>query len=278
MNTNTRIVVGYDGSSDADEALAWAARTASLSGDEVVAVIAVDPRETPRGTAWPDSWWQDIEDQARAVLADVPTIRFRIERHVAPPVALLAERADDASAVVLGSRGHGAAGEIFLGSVSQGVARRARVPVVVVRVPQNLASNRIVVGVDGSEASIRALELACTRAALTSEKVLAMHAWFPTGVALDRYGYVPPVGGETVEQARASLDEIVAKAHADHPEVEIESVVRGDAPSRALVEASRDASLVVVGSRGLGAVAQVILGSTSHDVIHHAHCPVAVVR
>jgi len=278
MNTNTRIVVGYDGSSDSDAALAWAARTASLTGDEVVAVIAVDPRETPRGTAWPDSWWQDIEDQARTVLADVPTVRSRIERHVAQPVALLAEAADDASAVVLGSRGHGAAGEIFLGSVSQGVARRARVPAVVVRVPQNLASNRIVVGVDGSEASNRALEFACARAALTSEKVLAMHAWFPTGVALDRYGYVPPVSGETVEQARSSLDEVVAKAHADHPEVEIESVVRRDAPSRALVEASRDASLVVVGSRGLGAVAQVILGSTSHDVIHHAHCPVAVVR
>lgn len=278
MNTSTRIVVGYDGSSDSDGALAWAARTASLTGDEVVAVIAVDPRETPRGTAWPDSWWQDIENQARAVLAAVPTVRFRIERRVAQPVALLTERAADASAVVLGSRGHGAAGEIFVGSVSQGVARRAHAPVVVVRVPQNLASNRIVVGADGSEASNRALEFACARASLTSEKVLAMHAWFPTGVAVDRYGYVPPVSGETVEQARASLDEIVAKAHADHPEVDIESAVRGDAASRALVEASRDASLVVVGSRGLGAVAQVILGSTSHDVLHHAHCPVAVVR
>lgn len=278
MNTSTRIVVGYDGSTDSDKALAWAARTASLTGDEVVATIVVDPMETPRGTAWPESWWKDIENRARGVLAAGPAVTWRVERHVAQPVALLAEHADDVSAVVLGSRGHGVAGEIFLGSVSQGVARRARVPVVVVREAQNPASDRIVVGVDGSEASNRALELACARAALTSEKVLALHAWFPTRVALDRYGYVPPVSGETVEEARASLDEIVGKARADHPEVEIEAVVRGDAASRALVEASRDASLVVVGSRGRGAVAQVILGSTSHDVIHHSHCPVAVVR
>ncbi|HET9840728.1 MAG TPA: universal stress protein [Nocardioides sp.] len=278
MNTSTHIVVGYDGSPDSDKALTWAARTASLTGDEVVATIVVDPMETPRGTAWPESWWKDIEDRARGVLAEGPDVQSRVERHVAQPVALLADRADDASAVVLGSRGHGVAGEIFLGSVSQGVARRARVPVVVVRAQQNPASNRIVVGVDGSEASIRALELACARADLTAEKVVALHAWFPTTVALDRYGYVPPVSGETAEEAKAILEEIVGKARVEHPEVEIVTLLRGETASRALVDASEDASLVVVGSRGRGAVAQALLGSTSHDVIHHAHCPVAVVR
>ena len=107
---------------------------------------------------------------------------------------------------------------------------------------------------------------------------MAVHAWFPTRVAHDRFGYVPPLTGETAAQAQAALDEIIGKARAEHPDVEIESVLQADGASRALVDASLDASMLVVGSRGRGAVAQLLLGSTSHDVLHHAHCPVAVVR
>lgn len=278
MNTSTYIVVGYDGSPDADAALAWAARTASITGDEVVALIVVDPMDNPRGVAWPESWWLEIEDRARRVLSDGPAVESRIERHVGGPVALLVERSVDASAVVLGSQGHSAVGEIFLGSVSQGVARRAHIPVIVVRQPANPDSRRIVVGVDGSEASTRALEYACARAARTGEKVVAMHAWFPTRVAYDRFGYVPPLTGETAAEAEAALDEIVGKARAEHPEVEIAGALQAAAASGALVDASSDASLIVVGSRGRGTVAQILLGSTSHDVVHHAHCPAAVVR
>jgi nucleotide-binding universal stress UspA family protein len=278
MSTGTRIVVGYDGSPDSDAALAWAAATASLTGDEVVASIVVDPMENPRGVAWPESWWVEIEERARGVLSDCPAVESRVERHVGQPVSLLVEQSGDASALVVGSRGHGAAGELFLGSVSQAVARRAHTPVIIVRKPANPTAKRVVVGVDGTEASTRALEFACARAARTGERVMAAHAWFPTRVALDRYGYVPPLTGETAAEAEAALEEIVGKALAEHPDVEIEGALYADAASRALVDASSDASLVVVGSRGGGAVAQVLLGSTSHDVVHHAHCPVAVVR
>jgi nucleotide-binding universal stress UspA family protein len=77
MNTGTRMIVGYDGSPGSDKALAWAARTASLTGDEVVATIVVDPMETPRGTAWPESWWTDIEHRARGVLSQRPVAVVR---------------------------------------------------------------------------------------------------------------------------------------------------------------------------------------------------------
>jgi nucleotide-binding universal stress UspA family protein len=277
MNTDAWIV-GYDGTPDSDAALTWAATTASQTGGAVTVIIAKDPLDNPRAIGWPESWWLEIEDRARGVLADGPDIEWNVERHVGLPVSVLVNRAEDSSAIVVGSRGHGAMGEIFLGSVSQGVARRAHAPVIVVREPANPDARRIVVGVDGSEASGRALEYACARATRTGEKVVAVHAWFPTQIALDRFGYIPPLTGETEEEARAALDEVVGKARAEHPEVTLESALHRGAAPRALLEASSNASLVVVGSRGLGAVAQLVMGSTSHDVLHHAHCPVAVIR
>jgi nucleotide-binding universal stress UspA family protein len=272
-------IVGYDGTPDSDAALMWAATTASQTGGAVIATIAKDPMDNPRGIGWPESWWVDIEERARDLLADGPDVEWHVERRVGHAVSVLVDRAaDSAAALVVGSRGHGALGDIFLGSVSQGVARRAQAPVVVVREPANPKARRVVVGVDGSEASGRALEYACARAARTGEKVMAVHAWFPSQITLDRYGCLPILNGETEEGAQAALDEIVDKARAEHPEVTLETALYRDGAPRALVDASWNASLIVVGSRGRGAVAQVLLGSTSHDVLHHAHCPVAVVR
>jgi nucleotide-binding universal stress UspA family protein len=277
MNTDAWIV-GYDGSTDADAALMWAATTASLTSGAVIAIIAEEPVNNPRNIGWPESWWAEIEDSARGLLTDGPDVEWHVERRLGQPVSVLVERAKDSSPIVVGSRGHGAAGEIFLGSVSQGVARRAHSPVIVVRQPANADARRIVVGVDGSDASTRALKYACAHAARTGERVTALHAWSRTSVALDRYGYIPPLAGETQEEAQAHLEEIVGKARADHPDVMMSGQLHAATASRALVEESFDASLVVVGSRGLGPVAQVLMGSTSHDVVHHAHCPVAVVR
>jgi nucleotide-binding universal stress UspA family protein len=278
MNADTSIIVGYDGSRESDAALVWAAHTAGLSGDSVVATIVVDPMENPGGPSWPESWWAEIEDRARAVLAEGPPVEHVVERYVGHVVSVLVHRAADASALVVGSRGHGAAGEMFLGSVSQGVARRANVPVVVVRPQQNPESGRIVVGVDGSDVAARALEYACGRAARTGERIGAVHAWGPTQVAVDHYGFAPPLTGHARAESASFLDDVVAKARTNHPEVEIEGSLYADSASRALVSASADASLVVVGSRGRGPLAQVLLGSTSHDVVSHAHCPMAVVR
>ena len=277
MNTDA-LIVGYDGTPDSDLALTWAATTASQTGGSVVVTIARDPLDNPKGVPWPESYWADVEDRARGLLTEGPDIEWKVEHHVGLPVGVLIDRAGDSSAIVVGSRGHGAIGEIFLGSVSQGVAGRAHTPVIVVRPQQNPESHRIVVGVDGSEADARALDFACARAARTGEKVLALNAWFPTRVAYDRYGYVPPLTGETAVEAQAALDEIIGKARAGHPDVKIEGVIQGTAASRALVGASADASMLVVGSHGHGGVARVLLGSTCHDVLHHAHCPVAVVR
>jgi nucleotide-binding universal stress UspA family protein len=278
MNTDVQVVVGYDGSPDSLAALSWAARMASLRGEAIVAVTIVDPRETPRGVSWPESWWEEVEDGARAVFAEWPDVPARIERHVGHLVPRLLESAGDGSMLVVGSHGHGLVHEILLGSVSQSVARHAVMPVVVVRPPVHPESGRIVVGSDGSECGDRALEFASRTARLTGDKLVVLRAWHPATIVVDRYGYLPPAVGDTVTDAEAALDRTVDELRAEHPDLAIGGEIFTGPPERGLVDASANASMVVVGSRGLGAVADVLMGSVSQAVLHKATCPVAVVH
>lgn len=278
MNADAPIVVGYDGKPDSLAALSWAVKAASLRGDAVVATIIVDPRETPRGVAWPDSYWEDIEEKAREVFARWPDVPATVGRHVGHLVPRLLESARAGSMLVVGGKGHNIVREMLLGSVSQSAARHATVPVVVVRSAQSPGSGRIVVGADGSESSTRALEFACQLARLTGDKVNLLRAWSPTTVVADRYGYLPPVSEDTIAEAESALGRIVDSARAAHPEVPIEGEIYSGAAERALIDASSSASMVLVGSRGHTAVGEVLLGSVSKAVLQTAHCPIAVIH
>ncbi len=278
MNTDAPIVVGYDGKPDSLAALSWALKSASLRGGAVVATTIVDPRETPRGVAWPESYWEDIEDKAREAFAQWPEVPATIERHVGHLVPRLLEAALAGSMLVVGSKGHSIVGEMVLGSVSQSAARHATVPVVVVRSPQNPESGRIVVGADGSESSTHALEFACRMAQLTGDKVILMRAWSPLTLAMDGYGQLPPASDDTLAEAESALGRIVDSARAAHPGVPIEGEIYSGAAERGLIDASSNASLVVVGSRGHNAVGEVLLGSVSKAVLKKAHCPIGVIH
>lgn len=278
MNTDTHIVVGYDGKPDSLAALAWAATTASLRGEAVVAITIVDHREAPRGIAWPESYWAEAHETARAVMAQWPDVPFRTERHTGHVIPTLVEYARGSSMLVVGSKGHGLVGELVRGSVSQGTARHAVVPVVVVRTPQNPGSGRIVVGSDGSESSMRALEFACETALLTGDKVVALRAWHRAPVLAAPYGYLPPLGPDTIDEAEVALGRIVDELRASHPEVPIEAEIFYGAAERGLVDASSNASMVVVGSHGHSALGELLLGSVSRAVLHQAQSPVAVVH
>lgn len=280
METTAReILVGYDGSADADAALLWAASTARLDGSPVTVVIVDDATGNPRGMVWwPEEHWVELETQARKVLAGAgpseATVRHLKGRLVPTLVAL----AHDAALLVVGSRGHSRAGEVFIGSVSQHLARHAPCPVVVVREPATADAGRIVVGLDGSASSVAALAFACRRAERTHETVVALRGFKVSTVPLDRHGEMPPALGELQARQEQLLAESVEQGRADHPAVAVEQESVALAAHEALVEASRHASLVVVGSRGLNAFAGMLLGSVSHEVLHRAHCPVVVVR
>ena len=279
MNTHgPRIVVGYDGSPDADAAASWAGQMARLRGEPVVVTIAVDPMESPRRPNWPESWWEEIEGQARVTLAAVGATDVTVERHVGAIVNTLVERSSDASMLVLGSRGHGRVGEALLGSVSQTAARHALCPLVVVRKAHDSEERRIVVGVDGSEPSLRALEFACRQGAVRGDTVVLYRTWKPLTMPIDKYGDMSASMSRTLLEEEEALQKSVAEARARHPENEIEGEFIAERAGQALVDASKRATMVVVGSRGHNALTASVLGSVSHHVLHHAHCPVAVVR
>ena len=139
----------------------------------------------------------------------------------------------------------------------------------------------IVVGIDGSAASKAALSWAVEEARLRGSTVIALHAWqFPV-VAFEGYGSaaVPMLTPEDLEKtAEETARNILSEVVGDDVSVPVVARVRRGHPAHQLVQASEEADLLVVGSEGHGAFAGMLLGSVSNHVVHHAKCPVAVVR
>jgi nucleotide-binding universal stress UspA family protein len=279
MSTRTHgIVVGYDGSPESDEAAQWAAGSALLRGEPILALVVVEPMDSPRSQGWPESWWHEIEQRAADTLAAAGATDFTVERHVGKRVHTLLDAAREASMLVLGSHGHNRVGEVVVGSVSQSAARRARCPVVVVRKRSATSARRIVVGADDSEPSRRALDFACTQAAATGQQVVMIRAWKPFTVPVDKHGDVPPAMASTLLDEEEALAKSVAEQRGRFPELDIVGEFIATAPGQALIDASFTATMVVVGSRGRTALTETLLGSVSHKALHEAQCPVAVVH
>ncbi|MGZ4614238.1 MAG: universal stress protein [Actinomycetes bacterium] len=194
----------------------------------------------------------------------------------------LLEESERAEVVVLGSRGTGGFADLVLGSTTLHVASHARCPVVAVPDPgdgEEPVRHGVVVGVDGSEVSQTAIEYAFQAASEVHEKLVAVHAWYDptrTGVGLMMPLVYDPMAVDNEE--RLVLAESMAGWSEKYPDVEVEHKVIRDHPVRALVVEGAGARLLVVGTRGRGAIRSLALGSVSHGVLHHATGPVAVVR
>jgi len=134
------------------------------------------------------------------------------------------------------------------------------------------ARDHIVVGVDGSESSEQALRWAAFHARTTGATLDAVAVWKP----LAAYGSVGD--WNPVEGLRAVVDETLAKVFGDQRPPGLEIVVREGGAARVLLEASRGARMLVVGSRGHGGFAGLLLGSVSSACAAHATCPVLVVH
>jgi nucleotide-binding universal stress UspA family protein len=138
----------------------------------------------------------------------------------------------------------------------------------------------IVVGVDGSAGSRAALRWAVAEAALRGVPVDAVITWQSPTYAYTGVAVMPPVV-ELADAAKGALEETVEAERsalpADQTEVVINQVVAEGPAASILIERSRDADLLVVGSRGFGGFRGLLLGSVSHQCASHAHCPVVVV-
>src|SRR6266545_4492637 len=200
------------------------------------------------------------------------------------PAAVLLDRATDADLLVVGSRGRSGLRGVLLGSVGHQCIHHSPCPVTVVRNGPAVPTNRIVVGVDGSDGSYAALLWAAEEAGrrqATLSVVLAWNAWDPllpldaaTGEAED------PAGDEEIEESAVRVaNEMTERALAEtgiRP-VHIETIVLETSPRLALVDLSQRADLLVVGSRGQGGFKELLLGSVSHYSVQHAACAVTVV-
>jgi nucleotide-binding universal stress UspA family protein len=285
---HNEILVGYDGSADATVALNWALDEAGRSGRPVRLAYVfewltvagwIGPGVAPG--IWPDETARrKVEELVRKVAADAaaerPGLTVHGEVFDGPPALVLQERSAEAGMLVLGSRGHGGFGGLLAGSTAVSVTAHAHCPVVVVRQGQAATSGPVVVGVDGSESSLRALGFAVERAAQRDVPLRLLRVWAPPpGERWVDPGSAPE---ETEAAERAAAEESLAPWRRTFPDVPAEIQVAPGNPAALLVEASRVAQLVVVGSRGRGGLRGMLLGSVSQQLIHHASCPVAVVR
>jgi nucleotide-binding universal stress UspA family protein len=130
---------------------------------------------------------------------------------------------------------------------------------------------RVIVGVDGSPQSAHALSWACRR----GDTVRAVYAW-SLGASGEDWISRPGVSAEGQRRAEQMLREAVERVRSDHPAVNVETAVIEGPPAQVLVDMSADADLLVVGSRG--GFSELLLGSVSQQCVHHARCPVTVVR
>jgi nucleotide-binding universal stress UspA family protein len=287
-----RIVVGVDGSEEARVALRWALHEARLRGAELMVAHVWQPLDlvVPAGTLSDPAlnFQSDLDTGASRVLDaamvelgdDIEGIDVRTQLLDDGSVAgRLVDLATGAELLVVGSRGWGSVRGRLLGSVSQQCAHHTRCPLVVVRHGTGAsghAANTIVVGVDGSPNSEAALHWALAEAERRGADVLALHAWsFPPTASI---GYVPPTPLGAIRQAAtACLEEVVRRASGRYPSVRCEQVVAEGAAGHVLVEAAQGASLLVVGTRGRGGFAGLLLGSVSQQCAHHAPCPIVIV-
>lgn len=209
-----------------------------------------------------------LSDLAGSLRTTHPGLEVSHKQVLGGGSATLVAESRDADVVVVGCRGHGSLAGLLLGSVSSQVVAHAHCPVVVVRPAepgQPATGSPVVVGVDGSPASTLALEHAAAEAARRELRLLVVHAGVPASE--------PDTG-----QAEEVLAQAVEAARAAYPHLAVDSQVLHTADAAAgLVDASKDASVVVVGSRGRGGFTGLLLGSVSQALVHHAHCPVLVI-
>ncbi|WP_410674962.1 universal stress protein [Amycolatopsis sp. cmx-4-68] len=293
--TDPRITVGVDGSAGSAAAVAWAAKLASLRGLELkivhglqIAGLCYGGGMTGIGAA---TLFEAVQADGERAVADAHTLAASVDQDLVvttelrkdPPVPMLIDESRHARMLVVGRTGTGGFADMLLGGTAASVAGHAHCPVAVVRgrhdstvVPE---SGPVVVGVDGSPNSEQAIAIAFEEASLRGVPLIAVHAWNDVTYE-DAFGTARILTQpETLEQDEERLlGQRLAGWPEKYPDVEINRRLVRDRPRHALLEAAAEARLVVVGSRGRGGFAGMLLGSRSQALVEHAGCPVLVVR
>lgn len=288
------VVVAVDGSPASDNAVRWAANTA-MKRDiplRLAAAYSMPQFLYAEGMVPPQEVFDELQretlqtiDRARDIALEVaPDLRIGHALAEGSPIDMLLEMSKDCTMVVMGSRGLSGLSGMVLGSVSGAVVSHASCPVVVVREDNAVTdANKygpVVVGVDGSEVSQRATEVAFEEAAARGAELLAVHTWVDTQIQGPGAGYA--VSEDHWKAVQEEKDELLTNALSElsekYPDVVVRKSITRDRPVRALASAAEGAQLLVTGSHGRGGFKGMLLGSTSRALLQEAPCPMMVVR
>ncbi|WP_416984705.1 universal stress protein [Streptomyces sp. T028] len=294
------VTVGLDGSSESRAAAEWAAREATLRSLPLKLVHVWEPVPEPMaqapllGTETQQHWTERIPREAAEGIAlrhpDVEVITEQLHGH---PGDVLVEAAKDAELLVLGSRGLGGVGGFMVGSVGLAVVAHTERPAVLVRALEQAADEHeadpagipsaatpfrpVVLGLDTAHPDDTLIEFAFDAALRRETSLRVVHAWNPPPY----YAYATPANPALHEALALTAAEELAKVlspwRARFPGVEIVEVTHYGSPAVHLVDASHEASLVVVGRRTRRNPIGTHIGHVTHAVLHHATVPVAVV-
>lgn len=294
MSHHDLVIVAVDGGEPSNNAVRWAANTALKRG---VPLRLASSYTMPQflyaeGMVPPQELFDDLQ---RECLSKVEAAR-EIALEVAPdlevdhtiaegsPIDMLLDLSKEATMIVMGSRGLGGLSGMVLGSVSAAVVAHASCPVVVVRednaVTPETKYGPVVVGVDGSDVSVKATQVAFEEAQARGAELIAVHTYLENQVHEPMAGAI--LGDEQwvqfEEERKESLDKELAPLVEKFPDVKLTKVVTRDRPVRALVDQSKNAQLLITGSHGRGGFKGMLLGSTSRALLQAAPCPMMVVR
>lgn len=297
------VVVGFDGSEHGTLALHYAAKAAQRRGAvlTVVNAFTIAPAVYTTLAALPDIPEEQVKqqaarevlDHAREYLKDYPgEVSYRVEEGDAAGVLVLLCK--DAQLLVVGARGRGGFLGLLLGSVASALPAHARCPTVIVprnyqdailegseRFAPSHSTAPVVVGIDGSEHSRVAVLQAAEAAASRGVGLHLVMALPPLEGELLWYPELAPRVAEAMEDRKAELQQSLEAecqwVRGYYPDLEVSALVQPGDPSTVMRQQTASAQLTVVGTRGRGGLASVLLGSVSRDVLLRAEGPVMVV-
>lgn len=276
------ITVGVAGNLPGVVATRWAAARASRGRKILRLVHIVDPRIAGAGN--PDLLIEAesaaariLQEATEAALAVDAALEVETVVLTGAIIETLTELSKSSGLLVVGSNRGDAPGHAS-GTHSVRVAAASESPVAVIPDIDLTTRRGVVVGVDGSDLSEHALAVAAEEASLSGEPLIPVHAWHAPNI----YGGGVIVTGDFFDELRLAAEETLALALAGlrgrYPDLEITPVVVEGIPDMAIIDAAHSASLVVVGSRGRGAFARLLLGSVSHGVLAHLETPTIVAK
>lgn len=291
MTHDAVVMVGVDGSAPSLNALDWAVAHAAKVGWRLHVVCAYAlptfaAASLDGGYATLDD--AAIRDGAQAVLDEAlervsgSGVEVTSSLETGDPAGVLVEATRNVCLAVVGTRGKGGFAERILGTVSSALPAHAHCPTVVVPYKEGaelpIPVRRIVVGVDGSVSAKGALKRAIEEAALWDAELTAISG-IPIGTGTGLLGWLPTsVDSETLlADCKAGLDVTIDRALAGRDDVTVRRHALDGTGAALLAEFSTAVDLVVVGTRGRGGFAGMLMGSTSQALLHHSACPVMVV-